>query len=192
MKISVRAVSFSLYIETACRILPQPFRPRNILLAERTHPWLHQDIRKSAPCRGKTMHPPPHQVHDSECQTRLPVWIRFCHRNQYSPQSIVLRSRALQRIIQFRDKCTVFSQLIEHIVFQAAGTIHIPETVPHQILDFPVFILFLQPYNQIIIMTDLRNIYVNLSSILYIIFSPVWQPQPYFWGWRQSQAHLWS
>ena len=49
-------------------------------------------------------------------------------------------------------------------MFQAAGTIHIPETVPHQILDFPVFILFLQPYNQIIIMTDLRNIYVNLSS----------------------------
>ena len=38
MKRVVRAVSFSLYMETACQILPQPFRPRNILLAERTHP----------------------------------------------------------------------------------------------------------------------------------------------------------
>ena len=37
MKRVVRAVSFSLYMETACQILPQPFRPRNILLAEHTH-----------------------------------------------------------------------------------------------------------------------------------------------------------
>lgn len=73
MKISVRAVSFSLYMETACRILPQPFRPRNILLAEHTHLRLYQDIRESAPCKGKTMHPPPHQVHDSEYQTHLPA-----------------------------------------------------------------------------------------------------------------------
>ena len=96
MKRVVRVVSFSLYMETACRILPQPFRPRNILLAERTHLWFHQDSLASALCRGKTMHPLPHQVHGSECQTHLPIWIRFFHKNQYSPQSIVHRNRALQ------------------------------------------------------------------------------------------------
>jgi hypothetical protein len=65
-------------------------------------------------------------------------------------------------------------------VFQTAGTIHIPKTIPHQILDFPVFILFFQSYNQIFTMSDLADIPMIIHSIYLLL--PITKRQKFAYG----------
>ena len=40
--------------------------------------------------------------------------------------------------IQFRNKGGVISQLVENIVLQTAGTIHVPKGFPHKVFHDPV------------------------------------------------------